>query len=270
MNGQYQLEQQGGHIGATLANIDLNKLDREAVSYIRETLKQHLVVFFRDQSLSPERLLALANLFGTPAPYPFVDGISGFPEIVEVKKMPGETVNFGGVWHSDTAYLEEPTMGAMLYAIDIPDSGGDTIFANMYQVLESLSTGLVDFLRPLSAINEADKEAIAATRPNAQKRGLAAEHPVIRTHPDTGKPLLYVNRAHTTRFVGMTEADSRPILDYLFEQIERPEFSCRYTWQPGNLAFWDNRACQHYPLNDYQGETRRMLRVSLAGDKPYL
>jgi len=269
MKSQYPLEQQGGHIGATISDIDLNNLDQGAVSFIHETLREHLVVFFRNQSLSPARLLELANLLGTPTPYPFVQGIEGFPEIVEVKKAPEDTVNFGGVWHSDTTYLKQPAMGALLYGIDIPDTGGDTLFANMYKVLSSLSPGLMAFLKPLFAVNEADKEAIVATRPGKQKKGLVAEHPVIRTHPETGQPLLYVNRAHTTRFVGMTAPESQPILNYLFEQTERPEFSCRFTWQPGSLAFWDNRACQHYPLNDYPGELRRMLRVSLSGDKPF-
>jgi len=118
------------------------------------------------------------------------------------------------------------------------------------------------------AINDADNEAIRATRPGSTSKGLRATHPVVRTHPVTKRPLLYINKAHTTRFAGMSERESAPILDFLFERIMQPEFSCRFQWQRGSLAFWDNRACQHYPLNDYQGELRKMLRVSLAGDKP--
>ena len=262
----------GSQIGATISGIDLaSSLNSDEVDFIENCLGEYLVVFFRDQHLDPGSLYRAAASFGQPVPYPFVDGLPGHPEIVEVAKLPHETQNFGGVWHSDTAYLAEPAMGAMLYAVTVPETGGDTIFANMYEAYTGLSTGLQDFLRPLSAVNDADKADIAATRVDRQtqkKKGLIAEHPVVRTHPVTGKPVLYVNRAHTTRFVKMTEAESKPVLDYLFDQQTRPEIACRFKWQEGSVAFWDNRACQHYPINDYQGELRRMLRISLAGSKP--
>ena len=142
----------------------------------------------------------------------------------------------------------------------------------MYLVFEQLSIGMRKLLSGLVGVNDADKPEIVATRVDRQsqlKKGLKAEHPVIRTHPVTGRQLVYVNRAHTTHFVGMTELESSPILAHLFELTIRPENTCRFHWQPGSLAFWDNRACQHYPLNDYNGEFRHMLRISLAGDKPY-
>ena len=268
MHDQFRLELQGGSIGAIVSGIDLANITEAGVAFVKEALKQHLVVCFREQNLDPPTLHALAEHFGKPAPYPFVDGIEGFPEIVEVRKLPHETINFGGVWHSDTAYLDEPTMGALLYGINIPDSGGDTIFSNMYHAYNLLSPGLRKLLAPLSAINDADKAGITATRPGQPKKGLTAEHPVIRTHPETGKPLLYVNQAHTTRFANMTATESKPLLDYLFDLITTPEITFRFQWQTGSLAFWDNRACQHYPLNDYQGEFRRMYRISLAGTKP--
>lgn len=268
MSNDYPLEQQGGPIGATVGGIDLNNIDSNAVDFLRNALSEHLVLFFRDQRMDPSSLLNLASKFGTPVPYPFVTGVAGFPEVVEVIKRPEDTLNFGGVWHSDTAYLETPAMGALLYGVDIPLKGGDTMFTNMYSVFDSLSAGMQRFLEPLTAINDADNEAIRATRPGSTKKGLQARHPVVRTHPVTKRPLLYINKAHTTRFAGMTERESAPILAFLFERIMQPEFSTRFNWQPGSLAFWDNRACQHYPLNDYQGEFRKMLRVSLAGDKP--
>ena len=192
-----------------------------------------------------------------------------YPEIVEIRKRPEEIINFGGVWHSDTAYLPQPAMGAMLYGVVIPEQGGDTLFANMYEAYDALSVGLKSFLEPLTAMNDADKAAISQTRPGQPKRNLKFEHPVIRTHPLTGRKLLYVNRAHTTNFSGMTEAESQPLLEYLFDVAENPNFSCRLKWQPGSLAFWDNRACQHYPINDYHGQLREMLRISLAGDQPH-
>lgn len=268
MSNNYQLELQGGPIGATVSGIDLNCVDSNAVDFLRNALNEHLVLFFRDQHLDPSSLFSLASKFGSPAPYPFVQGVPDFPEVVEVIKRPEDTLNFGGVWHSDTAYLETPAMGALLYGVDIPAQGGDTMFTNMYNVFDSLSAGMQSFLEPLLAINDADNEAIRATRPGSTKKGLQARHPVVRTHPVTKKPLLYINKAHTTRFSGMSESESAPILAFLFERIMQPEFSCRFHWQQGSLAFWDNRACQHYPLNDYQGKFRKMLRVSLAGDKP--
>lgn len=269
MNSDYQVDQQGGSIGATVSNIDLNRVDSNAVDFLRDALNTHLVLFFRDQSLDPASLFKLASKFGVPAPYPFVEGVPGFPEVVEVVKKPEDTRNFGGVWHSDTTYLKTPAMGALLYGVDIPAQGGDTMFTNMYDVFDSLSSGMKSFLGKQMAINDADNKAIRATRPGADDKGLRATHPVVRTHPETKRPLLYVNKAHTTRFAGMSELDSAPILTFLFDRIIQPEFSCRFQWQRGSLAFWDNRACQHYPLNDYQGQLRKMLRVSLTGDKPH-
>jgi len=268
MSSDYQVDRQGGPIGATVSDIDLNNLDSNAVDFLRNALSTHLVLFFRDQSLDPASLLTLASKFGVPAPYPFVKGVPGFPKVVEVVKRPEDTRNFGGVWHSDTAYLKTPAMGALLYGVDIPAQGGDTMFTNMYDVFDSLSAGMKSFLGQQTAINDADNSAIRATRPGTGYKGLQATHPVVRTHPVTKRPLLYVNKAHTTRFAGMSEQESAPILTFLFDRIIQPEFSCRFRWQRGSLAFWDNRACQHYPLNDYQGQLRKMLRVSLAGDKP--
>lgn len=262
------------NIGAEITGVDLaNSLSSEVIDEIHEALILFLVVFFRDQSLTSSQLQQVATQFGKPVPYPFVNGLDGFPEIIEVLKLPGEAENFGGVWHSDTAYLESPSMGAMLYAAEIPESGGDTLFANMYLAYEQLTKGMQSFLSTLSAVNDADKCAIAQSRihrlgDSVQKK-LRAIHPVVRTHPETSKKLLYVNRAHTTRFNGMTRGESEGLLDYLFTVQSQPEHCCRFQWQAGSLAFWDNRACQHYPLNDYQGQKRLLYRISLAGDKPF-
>jgi taurine dioxygenase len=260
-------------IGAQITGVDLSSpLSAEVRTEIHQALLHYLVVFFRDQTLQSKELHRAASYFGQPAPYPFVDGIDGFPDIVEILKLPGETSNFGGVWHSDTAYLDSPAMGAMLYAIEIPPTGGDTLFANMYSVYQSLSPGLQKLLSTLSAINDADKSDIVQTRANRisgpPPKNLKAVHPVIRTHPETGEKLLFVNRAHTTRFNEMSRAESADLLEYLFDLQSQPEQSCRFQWRKGSVAFWDNRACQHYPLNDYHGQKRLMHRISLAGDKP--
>ena len=267
-----------GALGAEIDGVDLSRpLNAETVAEIRRALLAHLVLFFHDQDLTPGALLAAARQFGTPIEYPFVKGIDGYPEVIEVAKLEHERVNFGGVWHSDTTYLESPPMGTLLLAKEIPPTGGDTIFANMYLASETLSDGMRAMLDGLTAINSSAKADASRTREDrirsAPKDGsgrvLEAEHPVLRTHPETGRKALYVNVAHTTRFGGMTEAESAPLLRYLFQHQTTPELTCRFRWRPGSLAFWDNRAAQHNAINDYPGHRRIMHRVTLAGDRPH-
>ena len=187
-----------------------------------------------------------------------------------------ETVNFGGVWHSDTTYQPCPPMATMLYALELPPVGGDTLFANQVQAYESLSGGLKDTLSTLNIICRPDKAAAMATRADriaeqgrdTGKDNLVGIHPVIRTHPETGRKCLFINEPFTARFEGMTVKESRPLLDYLLAHIKSPEFTCRFRWQKGSLAFWDNRAVLHYPVNDYHGHRRTALRITLAGDRP--
>jgi taurine dioxygenase len=265
-----------GALGAHIGEVDLRSLTDEQVAEIRHAWLTHLVVFFRDQPLSPAEYLAFARRIGEPIEYPFVKGIPGFPEIVEVKKLEHEKVNFGGVWHSDTAYLEVPPMASMLLAREIPPFGGDTIFASMYLAYEALSEGMKRLLDPLVAVNSSAKADVSRTREDRLKTdardgagtALAAEHPVVRTHPETGRKALYVNLAHTVRFRDMTEEESAPILQYLFQHQVRPEFTCRFSWQVGSLALWDNRCAQHDPVNDYHGHRRVMHRITLRGDRP--
>jgi taurine dioxygenase len=266
-----------GALGAEIHGVALDReLDAETVAALRQALLDHLVIFFRDQNLPPERFLALARRFGQPIEYPFVRGIDGFPEIIQVAKLEHETVNFGGIWHSDTTYLELPPMGTMLVAREVPPVGGDTLFANQYLAYEALSDGMKKLLDGLCAVNSSAKANTTRTREDRIKSDpsrrpnddFIAEHPVVRTHPETGCKALYVNVGHTVRFSGMTEEESAPLLDYLFRHQARPEFTCRFTWRVGSLAFWDNRAAQHNPINDYHGYRRVMHRITLAGDKP--
>jgi len=262
-----------GAIGAEIHGVDLScELDDETVAAIRHAWLDHLVIFFRDQTLTPAQFLALAGRFGQPVEYPFVKGIEGFPEVTPVIKLAHETMNFGGVWHSDTAYLETPPQGTLLIAREVPPAGGDTLFSSQYRAYETLSEGMRRLLDGLIGVNESAKADATRTREDVKdgtvKKRFVAEHPVVRTHPETGRRALYVNIGHTTRFAGMTEAESAPLLGFLFQHQIRPEFTCRFSWCPGSIAFWDNRCAQHYPINDYHGYRRVMHRVTLAGDKP--
>ena len=260
-----------GALGAEIRGADLSRpLEPDLLAEIRRAFLDHLVICFRDQELTPREELAFARQMGEPMPYPQLEGLRGFPLITEVIKREHERVNFGGVWHSDTAYLESPPKASQLYAIEVPPHGGDTIFANQYIAYETLSQGLRGTLAGLAAVNTSSKPEIARTRDDRLRdkgealKVLSAVHPVVRTHPETGRKALYVNRGHTIRFEGWAERESRPLLDYLFDHQVRPEFTCRIRWERGTLTLWDNRCAQHLPLNDYQGFRRLMHRVTLA------
>jgi alpha-ketoglutarate-dependent taurine dioxygenase len=269
-----KLRRIAGALGAEIEAVDLAaRLSPDAVAEIRRALLEHQVIFFRDQPLTPAQFMAFARHMGRPIEYPFVKGIEGFPEIIEVKKLEHERQNFGGIWHSDTAYLAEPPMGSMLLAREVPPYGGDTEFASQYAAYEALSEGLRRLLDDLKAVNASSKADATRTREDLsrQKEIVAeyvAEHPVVRTHPETGRKALYVNVGHTVRLSGMTEEESAPLLAFLFRHQVRPEFTCRFQWREGSLAFWDNRCAQHNPVNDYHGHRRVMHRITLAGDRP--
>lgn len=267
-----------GALGAEIGGVDLSApLDEAMVAAIRRAWLDHLVIFFRGQDLPPDRLIAVARRFGRPVEYPFVAGLDGYPEVTPVVKLEHERVNFGGIWHSDTAYLDEPPMGTFLIAREVPPVGGDTLFANMYLAYETLSEGIRRMIDPLVAVNSSRKADASKTREDRMRGGSAgagsnrdfeALHPVVRTHPETGRRALYVNVGHTSRFKDMTEEESEPLLRFLFAHQTRPEFTCRFRWEPGSLALWDNRCAQHNPVNDYHGYRRVMHRVTLAGDRP--
>lgn len=268
-----------GACGALISGINLlEKISDEAVAELRAAWLAHGVIFFRDQPLPPADFLAFANRFGEVVEYPFVKGIEGFPLIIPVLKLEHERNNFGGIWHTDTAYLKEPPMATMLIAREIPPYGGDTLFSSGYAAYEALSSGMKAMLETLKGVNTSGKADVTKTREDRikdsgsdqgkAKEQLVAEHPVVRTHPETGRKSLYVNFGHTARFAGMTEEESKPLLDYLFHHQTRPEFTCRFSWQAGSLAFWDNRCMLHNPVNDYHGFKRLLHRVTLKGDAP--
>ena len=274
---QLELRPISGALGVEIYGINLIQgLNSADVKNIRKALLEHLVIFFRNQFITPSQQLSFAKHFGELVEYPLVKGLDGFPEIVPVVKLPDETINFGGLWHSDTTYLETPPLGGILVAKELPPYGGDTLFSNMYLAYESLSKGMRNLLNDLTAINSSAKSRVTETRRdrmNSSSKGsrnseLKAEHPVIRTHPETGRKALYVNFGHTVRFKGMSEKESAPILNFLYRHQTRPEFTCCFRWHPGSIAFWDNRCTQHNPVNDYTGYKRVMHRISIAGDKP--
>lgn len=264
-------------LGAEIEGVDLSKpLARETVATLRQALLDHLVIFFRDQDLTTEKYLAFAHAMGEPMEYPFVSGLPGASLITPVVKEADARVNFGGVWHTDTAYLEEPPKATMLLAREIPPYGGDTMFANQQLAFENLSERMQEILSSLIGVNSSVRSDGIRTHVDRDvpqldtngTSGFIAEHPVVRTHPETGRKSLYINRGHTVRFKGMTEEESLPLLNFLFDHQVTDEFVCRFRWQPGSLALWDNRAVLHYPLNDYHGHRREMYRITLRGDKP--
>ena len=260
---------------AEIGGVDLSQsLDDDVIAEIRQAWLKYRVVFFRDQDITPEQHLAFARRFGDLVTYPMVKGLDDYPEIAPVIKLEHQTVNFGGIWHSDTTYLPQPPMGAILVARELPPKGGDTLFANMVMAYEALPEAMKERLSGLIAINSSAKDHVAKSREDRQKdmddvpEPLSAAHPAVRTHPETELKSLYVNRGHTVGGKGIAEDESAPLLEELFEHQTRGEFTCRFQWRPGSIAFWDNRSAQHNPINDYHGHKRVMHRITLAGDVP--
>ncbi|MCE3290904.1 MAG: taurine dioxygenase [Caulobacter sp.] len=263
-----------GALGAELGGVDLSaELDAATIAAIRAALNEHQVIFFRDQTLTPEQQLAFGRRFGPLNIHPYVSGMAGHPEVMEIIKEPSDKLNFGGGWHSDMSFLETPSIGSILYAVETPTFGGDTLFASQAAAYDALSDGLKATLEGLRAVHSAGQE-YSAKGASAQKRasmqvaeaeGLAGEfiHPVVKVHPETGRRALYVNPAFTMRFEGWTRRESKPLLDYLFEHSRQEAFTCRFSWRDGSVAFWDNRQVWHYALNDYPGQRRHMRRVTV-------
>lgn len=262
-----------GALGAEVGGVDLSQeLNNDTIAKLRQALLDHLVIFFRDQEITPDQHLAFAKRFGETINYPLVKGLEGYPEIMSVVKLEHEKHNFGGLWHSDTTYLDKPPMGSILLARELPPFGGDTEFANMYMAYETLSDGMKALLAPLKGVSVSNLPKVQKTRQarleGSAETALTATHPVIRTHPETNRKALYVNGAHTIRFDGFSDEESAPLLEFLFKHQTRSDFTCRFRWESGSIAFWDNRATQHNPINDYYGYKRVMHRITLAGDKP--
>jgi taurine dioxygenase len=263
-------------LGALVHSVDLARpLPAAGVDAIRKAVADYGVVFFRDQRLTPEQHLGFARCFGAINVNRFFKTVDGYPEIAEVRKEPDQQRNIGGNWHTDHSYDLAPAMGSILYAREVPGSGGDTLFASMYRAYDALSDGLKRTLEGLRALHSSRHVFGTSTyglRGDLQGRVLNPEmavqdavHPVVVRHPGSGRKALYVNPGFTVRIDGWTDEESRPLLQYLYEHAARPEFSCRFQWGPGSIAFWDNRCTWHYALNDYPEQRRLMHRITIEG-----
>jgi taurine dioxygenase len=268
-----------GALGAEIRGLNLaDELDNSTMAAVRDVFFEHGVVFFMDQDLTPDQHLAFARRFGGIDVNKFFERVDGYPEIAQVRKEPDDTANIGGGWHTDHSYDEDPAMGSMLYAKELPEKGGDTMFASMYAAYEALSPGMKELLDGLVAVHSGARAFGPSSKANDDNRSAKfrlsevadreVEHPVVCTHADSGRKHLYVNGGFTTRFANMTVEESAPLLQFLYQHAARPEFTCRFRWQPGAMAFWDNRCTQHFALNDYHGQRRLMHRVTIQGQRP--
>lgn len=268
-----------GALGAEIFGVDLSKnLSAELIQEIRNNFLQYSVIFFRDQDLTPEQHLNFSKMFGPLVINPVYGNVDGYPEIMPVIKNEKDKYNIGDTWHSDMSYMSEPPLGSILYAREVPQVGGDTLWTNMYMAYEFLPTPLRNALDELNAIHSdsfltsriEERNAGRSTKlvADPNRAELRAIHPVIRTHDETKKRALYVNYPFTYSFEGMSREESLPLLNQLYAHATKPEFSCRFRWQKGSIAFWDNRCTMHYACNDYQGHRRVMNRTTIAGPKP--
>lgn len=274
MNQTLTIRRVAGALGAELSGVDLSQdLPDETIAAIRQALVEHQVIFFRDQKLTPAEQVAFGARFGPPNIHPYVTGMAGQPEVMEIIKEPTDKTNFGGGWHSDMSFLETPAIGSILYALELPEYGGDTLFASQAAAFDALSEGLKRTLEGLNAVHSASREYSAGGH-SAQKRGgmQVAEadgyvgeyvHPMVLTHPETGRKALYVNPAFTIRIEGWKSTESKALLEYLYQHCRYEGFTCRFAWAKGSVAFWDNRSVWHFALNDYPGQRRHMRRVTV-------
>ncbi|HEY5646287.1 MAG TPA: TauD/TfdA family dioxygenase [Pseudomonadales bacterium] len=262
-----------GACGAVLHDVDLSRgVDETLFQGIHEALMEHGVVFFRDQHITREQHKAFGRLFGELHYHPAAPGPEGHPEILVIHADEKSRYAAGQGWHSDVSCDEAPPMGSILYLKAVPETGGDTLFSNMYTAYEALSDRMKRMLEGMTAIHSG--RHVYEGRYNVPKEQMQrdypeSEHPVIRTHPVTGRRALFVNSGFTTRIVGLQPRESRAILDYLFQHVALPDFQCRFNWEPDSIAFWDNRCMQHHAVFDYFPQVRHGERVTVKGDRPY-
>ena len=267
----------GGALGAEISGIDLNEaISDEQLTEVRQVFGQYAVIFFRNQNLSPENEIRFAKRWGEINTNRFFSSVEGYPQIALVVKEPDQKNNIGGSWHTDHSYDIAPALGSMLFAHEVPVSGGDTIFASMYKAYDMLSDGLKSTLSNLRARHSSAHVFGAARAANGNDDTVGriknpeaatqeAIHPVVISHPETGRRSLYVNPGFTLGFEGWSDEESKPLLEYLYAHAARPEFTCRFQWKAGSIAFWDNRATWHLAVNDYQGHRRMMHRITIEG-----
>jgi len=273
-----------GALGAEVVGVDLSQpLSDDVLAEIRAALLDNQVIVFRNQTLTPEQQLAFARRWGEIHLHPFMQGMPDYPEILEVIKTPEDKKNFGGSWHTDQMFSPQPALGTMLYALEVPSAGGDTLFTNQYLAYETLSDGMKAMIAGLRTVCVGDnfKQHGGMSRAQRYDREMThmkvkdpgnvqttSVHPLVRTHPETGRKVLYIG-GHVQHFEGMTDAESEPLIAFLKQHSIRPEFTARVRWESGTLTFWDNRCTQHFAINDYPAETRIMRRITICGDTPF-
>lgn len=272
-----------GALGAEISGVDLSRpLDDATVRAIRQALLRYDVVFFRGQNLTPRQQIEFAGRFAPFSEVPYIRPMAEYPELIEVVREAGErkAMNFGGHWHSDLSFMANPPLGSVLYAVEVPPFGGDTMWSSMHAAYEALSDGLKKMLEGLRVMHSARRsyapggtfadDDLKSMRIDADENARKeTAHPSVRVHPESGKKCLFINPVYAIRFEGWTEEESAPLLAWLDKHCQRPEFTCRFNWSAGALAFWDNRSTQHFAINDYRGFRRQMRRVTLAGDRPF-
>ena len=276
------VQQYAGPCGAVLSGVDLAAdLDDAVIAEIRRSLLDHGVVFCRGQSLTPEQQVTLSRRFGPYSPVPFIEPVAAHPEVIAVVREPTEQQGFafGGLWHSDFSFLPEPPMGSILHALEVPPYGGDTIWASQYAALETLSPGFRSTLRDLTAVHSA-RDAyspkmqavhdlfVGMTVHTSDDANRLQQHPAVRVHGESGREVLFVNQQYTIGFDGWASHEAQLLLGHLFLHSTQPSFTCRWRWQVGDVAFWDNRCVQHMAMGDMAGHRRAMHRTTVAGEAP--
>lgn len=284
MSDGVRVRRLSGAVGAEVAGLDLQAADLGAVGpEIDRLFAEHHALFFVDQQLSPTRMAELMRRFGTPLIHPYLKSLPECEEVHELRKTPADDVAFGNLWHTDFTNLEFPSLANALYSIEVPTHGGDTLIASTCAAFEALSSGMQDLLRGLNAVHGFSERYKQDLRDQAARKGIARDdeesasyaqtfaevvHPVVRHHPTSGRESLYVNPGFTLRFENMTEAESQPLLHFLYRHCEMPEFGLRYTWATNTLGIWDNRSTVHYATNDYAGQLRVMHRMVVLEATP--
>ena len=262
-----------GNIGAEIDGVNLKKISKEQFKEIKIVFGKYGVIFFRNQNLSPEEEIIFAELWGEININRFFTNLEGYPKIALVSKEPDQKKNIGGAWHTDHTYDLEPAMGSILFAHQVPKKGGDTLFSSMYTAYETLSDGLKDTLKNMYG-RHSSRHVFGTSRAernddtvgriiNSDKAKQDAIHPVVITHPQTGKKALFVNPTFTLGVDGWSDEESKPLLNYLYSHATKPEFTCRFKWEEGSIAFWDNRSTWHLAVNDYHGQRRLMHRITI-------
>ena len=280
MSNKIHIKPYTGALGAEILGIDLSKkLSKNHFNLITNTLNEYHVVFFRKQDINPSQLVKFGKNFGALEEHPLIPTLKDFPEIIELKSAddgPGPYARNSRIWHSDMTYTKIPPMGAILKAVSIPESGGNTMFLSACLAYNHLSDKMKTFLSKLKAVHSivmtSTKEEILSEQglsrfAKMQKALPPVEHPVIRTHPETGKKCIYVNEAFTSHIKGLNQNESDSILNFLYKHLHNPDFQCRFIWEENSIAFWDNRVTQHFAVGDYTSR-RTMHRLTIEGTKP--